>query len=165
MMPNVPSSSSAGVLPAAKASPLLNRHLGRPARTMGLFAGLCFLPVLLAIASGGCVSKSKAEAKTRAAYIAGQQEAIARMQRAQGPSVTINGEVRNHVVPWTNGMTVTQALIAAEYIGAKDPGQVIVVHNGVATRLDPKRLLSGVDVPLQPGDIVQLMPQAAPPNQ
>jgi ABC-type uncharacterized transport system YnjBCD ATPase subunit len=56
-------------------------------------------------------------------------------------------------------------VVAADYYGAKDPGQLLIVHNGVATRLDPKQLLSGVDIPLQPGDVVQLMPQAAPPQQ
>ena len=126
---------------------------------------LCFVVGLLLMASWGCVSKSKAEQRARAAFIAGQQEAAARMQRAQGPSVTINGDVRNHVVPWTNGMTVTQALIAADYYGPQDPGQVIVVHNGIAFRLDPKQLLNGHDVPVAAGDIVQLMPQPMPPKQ
>ena len=56
-------------------------------------------------------------------------------------------------------------MLAADYYGAADPGQIIIVHNGMATRVDPKQLLSGVDIPLQPGDIVQLMPQAAPPKQ
>jgi hypothetical protein len=87
------------------------------------------------------------------------------MRQAQGPSVTINGEVRNHVVPWTQGLTLAQAMVAADYSGAKDPGQIIIVHKGVATRVDPKQLLSGVDILLQPGDIVQVMAQAAPPKQ
>jgi hypothetical protein len=117
---------------------------------------------LLAVALAGCVSQSKANAQARAAFLAGQQQAAARMQQAQGPSVTINGEVRNHVVPWTQGLTLAQAVVAAEYCGAKDPGELIIVHNGIATRLDPKQLLSGVDLPWQPGDIVQLVPQAAP---
>ena len=56
-------------------------------------------------------------------------------------------------------------MLAADYYGAKDPGQIIVVHGGVANRADPKQLLSGVDIPLQPGDVVQLMPQAAAPAQ
>jgi hypothetical protein len=128
-----------------------------------LLAGLCCL-TLVAVALGGCVSKSKANAQARAAFMAGQQQAIARMQQAQGPSVTVNGEVRNHVVPWTEGLTLAQAVLAADYCGAKDPGQIIIVHNGIGTRVDPKELLSGVDVPLQPGDIVQLVPQAAPPK-
>jgi len=118
--------------------------------------------LLVAVALGGCVSKGKANAQARAAFMAGQQQAMARMQQAQGPSVTINGEVRNHVVPWTEGLTLAKAVLAADYCGAKDPGQLLIVHNGIATHVDPKQLLSGVDIPLQPGDIVQLVPQAAP---
>ena len=117
----------------------------------------------------GCVSKSKADAQVRAAYIAGQQQAMTRIQQTQtlgqGPCVTVNGEVRNRVVPWTEGLTLAKAVLAADYYGAKDPGQIIVVHGGVANRVDPKQLLSGVDIPLQPGDVVQLMPQAAAPAQ
>jgi hypothetical protein len=127
-------------------------------------AGLC-LAMLLVFVTSGCVSKSKANAQARAAYIAGQQQAMARMQQAQGgPSVTVNGEVRNHVVPWTQGMTLAHALITAEYLGTTDPGQIIIVHQGIATRFDPGKLLDGANILLQPGDIVQLMPRTEPPN-
>jgi hypothetical protein len=121
--------------------------------------------LLVAVGLEGCVSKGEAKAQARAAFMAGQQQAMARMQQAQGPSVTINGEVRNHVVPWTEGLTLAKAVLAADYCGAKDPGQLFIVHNGIATRIDPKQLLSGVDIPLQPGDIVQLVPEAAPAKQ
>ena len=128
-----------------------------------LLAGLCCLLWMLA----GCVSKSKADARARAAFIAGQQQALTRMQQTQlqGPSVTLNGEVRNRVVPWTEGLTLAKAVVAADYYGATDPAQIIILHNGIATRVEPQQLLSGVDIPLQPGDIVQLMPQAVPPKQ
>ena len=138
----------------------------RPKELVLLAVSAICVTLLLALAAGGCVSKSKAEAKARAAFMAGQQQAVARMQQvqtqAQGPNVTINGEVRNRVVPWTEGLTLAKALVAADYYGAADPGQVIVVHNGLATRVDPKQLFSGVDIPLQPGDVVQLVPQATP---
>ena len=138
------------------------------ARLSALAAGrllvtMCGLSVL-AGAFAGCVSKSKANAQARRAYIAGQQETMVRMQQmqtqGQGPSVTVNGEVRNHVVPWTEGMTLAKALVAADYFGATDPAQIIIVHNGVATRVEPRQLLSGTDIPLQPGDVVHLMPQS-----
>ena len=127
-------------------------------------AGACTL-ALVALAFGGCVSKSKADKQARNAFMAGQQQAMMRTQMAQtqgqGPCVTVNGEVRNHVLPWTEGMTLAQAIVAAEYFGAKEPGQVIVVRNGVAFRYDTKQLLSGTDVPLQLGDILQLIQQPA----
>jgi len=141
---------------------LLARHVCGTAFTLcGAF--------LLAATFGGCVSKSKADAKARAAFIAGQQQAIMRLQQAQmqgqGPCVTVNGEVRNHVVPWTEGMTLAKAVVAADYFGAADPGQILIVHNGLATSVEPSQLLSGVDIPLQPGDIVQLMSRVAAPRQ
>ncbi len=123
----------------------------------------------LALPLGGCVTKKSADAQARKAYLAGQQEARMQMQQnqtqGQGPCVTVNGEVRNHAVPWTQGMTLAKALLAADYYGTTDPGQILIVHNGVAKRLDLSQLLSGTDIPLQPGDIVQLMPQAVAPKQ
>ena len=124
--------------------------------------------LLLAVAFSGCVSKSKAQAQARRAYIAGQQETMVRMQQmqtqGQGPCVTVNGEVRNHVVPWTEGMTLAKALVAADYLGVADPGQVIILRNGVGMRVEPRKLLSGEDIPLQPGDVVHLLQQSPVPT-
>ena len=123
---------------------------------------------LLTVACGGCVSKSKAQAQSRAAYIRGQQEAMVRMQQmqtqGQGPCVTVNGEVRTHVVPWTDGLTLAKALVAADYVGTADPAQIIILRNGVGKRVEPRQLLSGEDIPLQPGDVVHLLPQYSAPN-
>jgi hypothetical protein len=140
-----------------------------PARlSHGALLTLCGA-LFLALALGGCVTKKSADAQARKAYLAGQQEARMQMQQyqtqGQGPCVTVNGEVHNHVVPWIQGLTLAKALLAADYYGTTDPGQILLVHNGVAKRLDPGQLLSGADIPLQPGDIVQLMPQAAAPRQ
>jgi len=84
--------------------------------------------------------------------------------QAQGPSVTINGEVRNHIVPWTEGLTLAGALVAADYYGAADPSLIYLVRNGRAKLVDTKQLLSGVDLPLQAGDVVQLLPQSSTPK-
>jgi protein involved in polysaccharide export with SLBB domain len=128
--------------------------------------GLC-VALGIAIAFAGCVSKAAAQKKERAAYIRGQQETMMKMQQAQmqgqGPCVTVNGEVRNRIVPWTEGMTLAKAIMAAGYYGATDPVQIIVVHNGIARRIQLHQLMSGVDIPLQPGDIVQLMEQSPTP--
>ena len=124
----------------------------------------CWMLLLLAIPFAGCVSKSKAQAQQRAAYIRGQQETMIRMQQmqtqGQGPCVTVNGEVSNHVVPWTEGMTLARALVAADYLGAADPAQIIILRNGVGKRVEPRQLLSGEDIPLQPGDVVHLLQQS-----
>ena len=124
----------------------------------------CWMLLLLAIPFAGCVSKSKAQAQQRAAYIRGQQETMIRMQQmqkqGQGPCVTVNGEVSNHVVPWMEGMTLARALVAADYLGAADPAQIIILRNGVGKRVEPRQLLSGEDIPLQPGDVVHLLQQS-----
>jgi hypothetical protein len=123
--------------------------------------------LLVAVAFSSCVSKSKADAQARKAYIAGQQETMVRMQQmqtqGQGPCVTVNGDVRNHVVPWTEGMTLAKALVTADYLGAADPAQVIILRNGIGRRVEPRKLLSGEDIPLQPGDVVHLLPQSPAP--
>src|SRR5208283_4470576 len=84
--------------------------------------------LLLALALGGCVTKKAADAQARKAYLAGQQEARMQMQQyqtqGQGPCVTVNGEVHNHVVPWIQGLTLAKALLAADYYGTTDPGQI-----------------------------------------
>ena len=115
--------------------------------------------VLLALGDIGCVTKSKAKAQARDAFVAGQQQAMTmtRMQQAQGPSVTVVGRVRNGVIPWTADLTVAKAIVTADYFGTSDPHQIFVIHNGKATRIDSKQLLSGEDLPVQAGDMIQIM--------
>ena len=117
---------------------------------------LLLLPLLLALLAAGCVSKSKAHLEAQKAYIAGQQAAMAKMQ-AQN-NVTVNGQVRNPLVPWNEDLTLAKAIIAADYYGKTDPGSIIVVHNGVGRRYDAKEVLKKDDILLAPGDVVQLLP-------
>ena len=119
---------------------------------------LVFLCLSLLVPSlSGCVSKSNARAQARQAFIAGQQEAMARMARQpQQPSVTFIGPVKNPTVAWTQDLTLAKAILAAGYLGAKEPTQIMIVRNSQAIPIDPKRLLSGEDIPLASGDLVQL---------
>jgi hypothetical protein len=123
------------------------RHFARA------IVNLCWLLPLLA-ALTGCVSKSKADAQARAAFLAGQREEMQRQSQAHEPAVTVLGAVRNGTIPWTPELTLVKAIAAADYYGAAEPGMIIVVRAGRGTQYDPKRLLSGEDVPLQPQDIV-----------
>lgn len=122
---------------------------------------LSILALLMGLGLTGCVSKARAKAEVRAAYLAGQQAQF------QGPSVRINGPVKNPVLPWTPGLTLMKAIVSAEYEGATDPAEIIVVHGGMATRVEVRQLLAGEDVPLQPGDIVQIqsLPTPARPRR
>jgi hypothetical protein len=113
--------------------------------------------LLLSVLVVGCVSKSKADAQAHAAFIAGQQQALMRMQQAQnrGPSVTLRGQVHNPVLPWSDGLTLAQAIVNADYYGP-EPSEILIVRAGRAIAYDPRNLLSGSDVPLQPGDLVDI---------
>ena len=110
----------------------------------------------------GCVTKSQADARARAAFAAGQQQALTRPQLPQpqdqnsSTNVVIIGAVRNNMVPWTEGLTLGGALLTADYIGQKDPNEIIINRNGLQFRIEPRHLLSGEDVPLEPRDIIEI---------
>jgi hypothetical protein len=105
-----------------------------------------------------CVSKSKADARARAAFFAGQQQAAqtARQTQLQGPTVTVLGEVRNPLVRWTLDLTLAKAVIAADYYGRSDPTEIVIQRDGKEIVCDAKSLLNGQDVPLQPSDVIEL---------
>src|SRR4051794_31368123 len=119
------------------------------------FGGLAFV-LVNATALTGCTSQAKAKEQAKAAYLAGQQEGMFRMQQARTPTVTIIGHVRNPMVTWTPDMTLAKAILAAGYLDSHDPTQILIVRNGQAVPVEPKQLLSGEDVPLQSGDMIQL---------
>jgi len=120
-----------------------------------LFVCACALFLLIPV---GCVSKAKARHDAQAAFIAGQQEALRRsqLQQAQGPSITVNGPVKNPILPWREDLTLAKAIVEAEYTSPGDPAEILLVRAGRAFRLELQQLFSGHDVPLQPGDIIQL---------
>ena len=103
----------------------------------------------------GCTSQTKAREQAKAAFMAGQQSAMMRMAQPQKPVVTFIGQVQIPSVPWTEGLTLAQAIVSAGYMG-RDPKQIVIVRNGQAVPVDPKQLLAGEDIPLQAGDLVQI---------
>lgn len=122
------------------------------------FAGL--LGLALACSLSGCVSKGAAQAEARAAFVAGQQQAMRNMieKQAEGPTVTFVGPVRNVLVPWNAQLTLAKAVVAADYFGQGDPSAIIIRRDGQEIPVDPKKLLGGEDVPLLPRDIVEIRP-------
>jgi len=111
--------------------------------------------VLLAISLTGCTTKSEAKAQARAAYAAGQQQALERALQSRN-SVTILGPVRNPLVPWTEDLTLAKALVAADYYPKTNPREIFIVRQGRAIPVDVNHLLGGEDVPLQAGDVVNI---------
>ena len=63
---------------------------------------------LLGVSSSGCITKAKANAQARAAFVAGEQQAMLNMEqlKARGPTVTVIGEVKNQRIPWTSELTL-----------------------------------------------------------
>ena len=106
--------------------------------------------------TAGCVSKAKAREDVKKAYMAGQSEAMARMERNLGQSVIIQGQVRQSFLPWTRGLTLAKAIVAADYFGAEDPREITVVRNGEEMPVDLNRLLSGEDYLIAPGDTIRI---------
>src|SRR5579883_799514 len=133
---------------------VLLREAGHATTTEWLATLLC-----LSLA-GGCVSKKKADARAREAFLAGQRQAAMsnRQAQLQGPTVTVLGEVRNALVRWTLDLTLAKALVQAEYYGKTDPTQIVIQRDGKEIVYDPKKLLDGDDVPLQPNDVIQVGP-------
>jgi hypothetical protein len=109
--------------------------------------------LLLAFAGGGCRTHSPSQADMRAAYMAGQRDAYAAMQRT---NIVVIGQVQNPEVQWTDGLTLAQAIVAANYTGHGNPKEIILTRQRETTPIDPKDLLHGHDVPLQPGDTITL---------
>jgi hypothetical protein len=131
-------------------------------KTFGASVLLGCLALLCPI-GGGCVTKGHAKAQADAAYLAGQRDALARLQQTQPqtPSVRVEGPVNKSVVPWTSGLTLGQAIMAAEYQGVGDPSEIFVIRSGMAHRIDIRGLFNGDDPPLQAGDVVHIV--AVPP--
>jgi len=111
--------------------------------------------VLVVCALHGCVSRTRAKAEARKAFLSGQQQAMMlRSAQPAGPSVTIVGPVKNPSIPWRPDLTLAKAIVDAGYAGTVDPRQIMIVRNGQAVPVDPKTLLAGEDVPLLSGDMV-----------
>ena len=110
----------------------------------------------LAAGSGGCVTRSQSRADAQAAYAAGQRDAYARIIAIQHTNVIVIGPVQNPEVQWTDGLTLAQAIVAANYTNRGNPKEIILTRQGEIIRIDPKDLLHGNDVTLQAGDTITL---------
>jgi hypothetical protein len=104
----------------------------------------------------GCVTKSKAKADARAAYIAGQKDAYAAIANTQRTGIKVFGPVQNPEVPWVEGLTLVQAIATATYTAHGNPKEIILLRRGESASIAPKDLLNSHDVPLEPGDTITL---------
>ena len=118
---------------------------------------LTALLLLVAVAISGCTTKSQAQAQARAAFLAGQQQGLAQQTRLQTQIVLVRGPVRNQLIPWNEELTLAKAILAAEYQPSGYPRAIDVTRQGETIRFDPRQLLRGEDLPLEVGDIVDIV--------
>jgi hypothetical protein len=117
------------------------------------------ISLVLTMLLAGCESKKTADLEARQAYMAGQQQAVKQWQSQRPLQVVVQGPVRYPVVPWEENLTLTKAIVTADYTGFLNPKLIRVIREGqVIEELQGIDLLKGRDVPLQPGDIIALVP-------
>jgi hypothetical protein len=119
---------------------------------------MVFAILVLALAATGCTTKSGARMEVQNAFLRGQNTVLQQQQSPQTPGVTVVGPVQNPQVPWVAGLTLVQAIATANYLDAQEPHKIIITRQGESAELDPKVLLRGHDVPLEPGDIIEIQP-------
>ncbi|HZM02663.1 MAG TPA: hypothetical protein VFC44_06540 [Candidatus Saccharimonadales bacterium] len=123
---------------------------------MRYFTGFLFLAILCA---AGCVTKKEEAMRARQAYMAGQQPGPP-PQAALPPGepfVLLRGSVQHPALPWTHGMTLANAIVAADYTGFMNPILVRVIRQGqIVDECKGVDLLHGHDFPLESGDIILL---------
>ena len=112
--------------------------------------------LLIATSFCGCVTRSQAQAQAQAAYLAGQNAAFASLAADQRTSVFIVGPVQKSEVPWVVGLTLTQAIATANYLGRYNPKEITITRQGEQASINPRDLLNGHIVPLEAGDTITI---------
>jgi hypothetical protein len=134
---------------------LLNPAVRRIAQTF-----LTALALALSLGPLGCVSKSEANRRAHEAYLRGQRDAAAAARQpsqTSQPTVTVRGNVRRPNVPWTEELTVSRALVEAQWIGRLNPTQILVRRGSQIFSISVRQLLNGLqDLYLEPGDVVEV---------
>lgn len=114
---------------------------------------LASLTLMLMLAATGCVTKAQARREAQAAFFAGKKAALAEIQ---AQSVVVKGPVQNPSVPWVAGLTLSQAIATANYLGAEEPRVITLTRQGESAIVAPDELLNGAAVPLEPGDVIEI---------
>ncbi len=103
----------------------------------------------------GCVTEAQANARARAAYLAGQKSGFASVA-GEGKVVVVVGPVERPNVPWVEGLTLAQAIATANYTGLHNPRRIIITRQGKEIPVNPRDLLNGHTILLQPGDTIRI---------
>jgi hypothetical protein len=116
------------------------------------------LPFLLLAMICGCASKAKRQAQAQAAYRMGQQQAYQQVIEARRINIRVLGPVQISEIQWSDGLTLAQAIVAANYTAKGTPRQIAILRQHERIPVDAQALLRGADYPLEPGDAIELLP-------
>lgn len=114
--------------------------------------------MLLTVAVCGCTTKSKARGQSQAAYNAGRAAAYKQALDEQRVTIRVVGNVWNPEFPYTEEMTLMEAIVQADYRGSRDPRGITIIRNREPIPIDMKAFLGGEDVLLEPGDTIEIHP-------
>ena len=121
-------------------------------------SGALQIAIIALLVCPGCVSKQKARLQAQQAYMAGEQRALQEVpQRPGAQMVLVQGQVTNPLIPWTQDLTLARAIVAANYVSPLNPMLIRLTRNGQTIEILPGDLLKGKDMPLQPGDVIQIV--------
>lgn len=121
-------------------------------------AQISTLTLLVLASLTGCVSRSRERADLKSAFRAGEQKGEA-LAEAKRNGISFTGQVLVPIVPWTEGLTLADAIVAAHWTGLHDPRLIIVTNrNGERMELMPEEAVMAGELPLAPGDTIELVP-------
>jgi hypothetical protein len=138
----------------------MERERGIPRREQmkkKFHSAIVVLLSILFLSASGCETKSRARLEAQQAYVAGQEQVL-QQSRPKPQIVTVTGPVRNSIIPWTEDMTLSKAYKAAEYTGYIRPRLLRITSEGQTAEIKFSLLLDGRDMPLEPGDIIEVVP-------
>lgn len=109
-----------------------------------------------ALVASGCMTRSGARKEAqRTVFEEMQREEREKLNKE--PAIWFRGDIRNPRVPWKEGITLAEALAAAQYTWNWDPRLLTVTRDGQVYPINVRRLLRGQENPeLEPGDIVDV---------
>jgi hypothetical protein len=131
----------------------MDARIGSLTRRLSLGA----MTIATLAAATGCTSNPKARAQADAAYRAGQLQAV-RNEDARKRGIVFTGPISNSLIPWTEGLTLAQAIAAAGWNAKTDPRLIILTRGNEVVTMTPQQALEAADEPMQPGDHVDMLP-------
>jgi hypothetical protein len=120
---------------------------------------LCLGAMAVATLMAGisCTSNARARVQADAAFRAGQEQAV-RNEEARKRGITFTGPVSNSLIPWTEGLTLSQAIAAAGWNTKGDPRLIILTRGAEIVTMTPAQALEAATEPVHPGDHVDMLP-------